>query len=88
MQDPLSAARRAFAALSGTGEERYLRGDAACYESELLGWLRNEQREQGPKVWGRQRSQVLRRSHESVGLGSEEAVGLASGESRFDGGLA
>jgi hypothetical protein len=48
IQDPLSVARRAFAALPETVEERYFRGDAACYESELLSWLRNEQREQGP----------------------------------------
>ena len=49
IQDPLSAARRAFAVLPETVEERYFRGDAACYESELLSWLRNEQREPGPK---------------------------------------
>ena len=48
IQDPLSAARRAFAALPESIEERYFRGDAACYESGLLSWLRNEQREQGP----------------------------------------
>jgi Transposase DDE domain group 1 len=48
IQDPLSAARRAFAALPETVQERYFRGDAACYESELLSWLRNEQREGGP----------------------------------------
>lgn len=30
IQDPLSAARRAFAALPETVEERYFRGDAAC----------------------------------------------------------
>ena len=49
IQDPLSAARRAFAALPESIEERYFRGDAACYESGLLSWLRNEQREQGPQ---------------------------------------
>jgi hypothetical protein len=49
IQDPLSAARRAFATLPETVKEWYFRGDAACYESELLSWLRNEQREQGPK---------------------------------------
>jgi len=48
IQDPLSVARRAFAALPETVEKRYFRGDAACYESELLSWLRNEQREEGP----------------------------------------
>lgn len=48
IQDPLSATRRAFAALPNTVVERYFRGDAACYEHELLSWLRNEQREEGP----------------------------------------
>lgn len=48
MQDPLGATRRAFAALPETVEERYFRGDAACYENALLSWLRNEQREPGP----------------------------------------
>jgi hypothetical protein len=49
IQDPLSAARRAFAALPETVQERYFRGDAACYENNLLSWLRNEKREQGPE---------------------------------------
>lgn len=48
IQDPLSTARRAFAALPETVEELYFRGEAACYESTLLSWLRNEEREQGP----------------------------------------
>jgi len=49
IQDPLSSARRAFAALPETVQERYFRGDAACYENALLSWLRNEKREQGPE---------------------------------------
>jgi len=48
IQDPLRATRGAFAALPETVEERYFRGDAACYEGELLSWLRNEQRAEGP----------------------------------------
>jgi hypothetical protein len=29
-------------------KEFYFRGDSACYEKQLLAWLRNEQRPQGP----------------------------------------
>jgi hypothetical protein len=28
--------------------EFYFRGDSACYEKNLIGWLRNEPRESGP----------------------------------------
>jgi len=48
MQKPLDVARLAFAALPGTVREFYYRGDSACHEQELLQWLRNEQREDGP----------------------------------------
>jgi hypothetical protein len=48
IQDPLSVARRAFAALPETVGERYFRGDAACYETQLLSWLRNPERRDGP----------------------------------------
>ena len=46
---PLQVAQRAFAALPGTVNEYYYRGDAACHESALVNWLRNEQREGGPR---------------------------------------
>lgn len=49
MQKPLDVARAAFAALPGTVREFYYRGDSACHEQELLKWLRNEQREDGPE---------------------------------------
>jgi len=49
MQKPLDVARWAFAALPGTVREFYYRGDSACHEQELLQWLRNEQREDGPQ---------------------------------------
>ena len=45
---PLEVARRAFAALPSTVKEYYYRGDSACHESELVNWLRDEQREGGP----------------------------------------
>jgi hypothetical protein len=48
-KDPLRVAKRAFAALPGTIQERYFRGDSACDEEELLSWLRDEKRADGPE---------------------------------------
>jgi len=45
----LGVTQRALAALPETIEERYFRGDAACYDQTLLKWLRNGQRENGPE---------------------------------------
>jgi hypothetical protein len=45
----LEVTQRALAALPETVEERYFRGDAACYEQTLLKWLRNGKRENGPE---------------------------------------
>src|SRR5437773_2050031 len=45
---PLTVAKRAFAALPETVETFYYRGDSACQENELIGWLRNEERQDGP----------------------------------------
>ena len=45
----LGVTRRALAALPETVQERYFRGDSACYDQTLLKWLRNGQREDGPK---------------------------------------
>jgi hypothetical protein len=42
-------ARRAFAALPTTVQEYYFRGDSACWEKELLNWLRDEKRSDGPQ---------------------------------------
>lgn len=47
--EPLTTARRAFAALPSTVREYYFRGDSACYEQRLLKWLSNERREGGPE---------------------------------------
>jgi len=41
--------KRALAALPETVEERYFRGDSACYDQRLLKWLRNRHREGGPE---------------------------------------
>jgi len=46
---PVTVAKRAFAALPSTVKEFYFRGDSACQENELIGWLRNEEREDGPR---------------------------------------
>jgi len=45
----LPVARQAFAALPASVEERYFRGDSACYQQELMRWLRNRKREDGPE---------------------------------------
>jgi len=45
---PLPVAQAAFAALPATIQEYYYRGDSACHESELLTWLRNPTRPNGP----------------------------------------
>lgn len=47
--DPLSTTKRAFAALPETVTEYYFRGDSACWDRALLGWLRDEQRPDGPQ---------------------------------------
>lgn len=48
--EPLEVAQRGFAVLSRIGRmmEYYYRGDSACHESNLVNWLRNEQRAGGP----------------------------------------
>src|SRR5258708_12015888 len=47
-QEPLEAARRAFRSLPESVTDFFFRGDSACYEKNLIGWLRNEHREGGP----------------------------------------
>ncbi len=46
---PLRVAKRAFAALPQTVKTYYFRGDSACHENDLLNWLRDEQRKEGPQ---------------------------------------
>jgi hypothetical protein len=48
LKDPLRVAQRGFAVLPETIQERYFRGDSACDEEELLSWLRDEKRANGP----------------------------------------
>jgi len=49
MMDPLTVAKKAFAALPETVTTYYYRGDSACHESDLVNWLRDEDRAEGPK---------------------------------------
>ena len=46
---PLAVAKRAFGALPSTVEQFYFRGDSACQENELIDWLKNEERQEGPR---------------------------------------
>lgn len=49
MLEPGRCARAAFAALPEGVTEYAFRGDSACHESGLINWLRDENREGGPK---------------------------------------
>ena len=49
MMDPLSVAKRSFSALPETVTTYYFRGDSACHEHNLLDWLRDEKRADGPQ---------------------------------------
>lgn len=48
-KEPLRVARRAFQALPETVNEYYFRGDSACWEKQLLQWLRDQKRADGPQ---------------------------------------
>jgi hypothetical protein len=43
-QAPLTCAQMAFATLPASVKTRYFRGDAACHENQLIGWLRAPER--------------------------------------------
>lgn len=49
LKDPLRVAQRGLEVLPGTIRERYFRGDSAYDEVELLSWLRDEKRANGPE---------------------------------------
>ena len=49
MMNPLTVAKKAFAALPETVTTYYYRGDSACHESDLINWLRDENRTEGPR---------------------------------------
>jgi Transposase DDE domain group 1 len=46
---PLNVVKAGFQALPATVNEYYFRGDSACHEYELIQWLEDEQREDGPQ---------------------------------------
>jgi len=45
-QEPLACAQLAFVALPDSVTQRFFRGDSACHESDLVGWLRHPDRAQ------------------------------------------
>lgn len=47
--EPLPATERAFATLPGRVREFYFRGDSAYWDRELVNWLRDERRQDGPQ---------------------------------------
>jgi Transposase DDE domain group 1 len=49
MMAPLAAAKRGFGALPDTIQTFYYRGDSASHEKELMQWLRDEKRPEGPQ---------------------------------------
>ena len=51
-QAPLNCAQQAFATLPETVEQRFFRGDSACHENDLLGWLKHPDRlkEKGGRI--------------------------------------
>jgi hypothetical protein len=49
MMDPLSVAKRSFAALPEAVSTYFFRGDSACHECNLVNWLRDEERADGPR---------------------------------------
>ena len=63
LQEPLPVAKRAFGALPESIQEYYFRGDSAYYDKDLLGWLRDEERADGPQGADRVLHQC---AHESV----------------------
>lgn len=48
---PLPVAQAAFAALPATIQEFFYRGDSACHKHDLLSWLRDPTRPNGPGGW-------------------------------------
>lgn len=75
MMDPLTVAKKSFAALPETVTTYYYRGDSASHESGLIHWLRDEDRVEGPKGFlgfaiSARMSEAL---HKAIGKVPEEA---------------
>jgi hypothetical protein len=80
MMAPLTVAKRAFAALPDTVQTYYFRGDSACHESDLIEWLRDEKRADGPQGFigfaiSARMSEALQRAILQVPEGQWEAYG-------------
>jgi hypothetical protein len=75
MMAPLVVAKKAFGALPETVTTYYYRGDSACHESDLINWLRDENRGEGPRgriglAISARMSEAL---HKAIGKVPEEA---------------
>lgn len=75
MMAPLVVAKQAFGALPETVTTYYYRGDSACHESDLINWLRDENRAEGPRgrigfAISARMSEAL---HKAIGKVPEEA---------------
>ena len=75
MQAPLGVTQRAFQALPEGVKEFYFRGDSACHEEQLLTWLRDEKRNDGPQ--GRIGFAVSARMHAAL---LQEIMALPEGK--------
>jgi len=75
MQAPLAVTQRAFGALPEGVKELYFRGDSACQEEQLLTWLRDEKRKDGPQ--GKIGFAVSARMHAAL---VEEILALPEGQ--------
>ena len=75
MMAPLVVTKQAFGALPETVTTYYYRGDSACHESDLINWLRDENRAEGPRgrigfAISARMSEAL---HKAIGKVPEEA---------------
>jgi hypothetical protein len=85
MMAPLAVAKRAFAALPETVTSYYYRGDSASHEKELIQWLRNENRADGPQgtigfAISARMSEALHRAILQVPEASWQRYGKADGK--------
>ncbi len=82
MMEPRAVAKQAFAALPETVTTYYYRGDSACHESELINWLRDEKRAEGPPGFigfaiSARMSEALRKAIEKVAEQAWEPYGTS-----------
>jgi hypothetical protein len=85
MMDPLAVAKRSFAALPESVSTYFFRGDSACHEHNLVNWLRDEEREDGPRgpigfAISVRMSVALREAIENVAESAWEPYGTSHAE--------